>query len=419
MTNKKHTGSAVPGSLTPYLSERAAWALSFGTSAGWGALVVTSSDSLSAAGPAGSLIGLLIGMGLMLLIARNYFFTASRYPDAGGLYSITKNVFGYDRAFLVFWFMSLVYLSMFWANATSLPLFARYFIGNTFRFGYLYTVFGYEIYLGEVLLTLAAILLVALLCIRSKRAAAHVMVILVLLLLIGIAVCFFTALAGHGGTDMTFTPAFLPDKGSFSQILRIVFISPWAFIGFENITHSAEEYKFGHSKLFRILVISVITSTVIYMMVTLLSVTAYPAGCSSWLDYISRLDQFDGIEGLPAFYAAHHYLGDAGVYLLMASLLALVATSLIGNLRALSRLFYSVSRDGILSSRYSRLSRRNIPANAMWLVVLFSLPIPFIGRTAIGWIVDITTIGATLLYGFVSAAAYKIARKRLRAWPAF
>ena len=85
MTNKKHTGSAVPGSLTPYLSERAAWALSVGTSVGWGALVVTSSDFLSAAGPAGSLIGLLIGMGLMLLIARNYFFTASRYPDAGGL----------------------------------------------------------------------------------------------------------------------------------------------------------------------------------------------------------------------------------------------------------------------------------------------------------------------------------------------
>ena len=194
MTNKKHTGSAVPGSLTPYLSERAAWALSVGTSVGWGALVVTSSDFLSAAGPAGSLIGLLIGMGLMLLIARNYFFTASRYPDAGGLYSITKNVFGYDRAFLVFWFMSLVYLSMFWANATSLPLFARYFIGYTFRFGYLYTVFGYEIYLGEVLLTLAAILLVALLCIRSKRAAAHVMVILVLLLLIVFLLLLATAI---------------------------------------------------------------------------------------------------------------------------------------------------------------------------------------------------------------------------------
>ena len=411
MTNKKHTGSAVPGSLTPYLSERAAWALSVGTSVGWGALVVTSSGFLSAAGPAGSLIGLLIGMGLMLLIARNYFFTASRYPDAGGLYTITKNVFGYDRAFLVFWFMALVYLSIFWANATSLPLFARYFIGNTFRFGYLYTIFGYDIYLGEVLLTLTAILLVALLCTRSKTAAAHAMVIMIVLLLIGIAVCFVIALARHGGTGMTFAPAFLPDRGSFSQILRIVFISPWAFIGFESITHSAEEFKFGRSKLFRILVISVITSTAVYMMVTLLSITAYPAGCSSWLNYISRLDQFEGIDGLPAFYAARYYLGDTGVYLLMVSLFALVTTSLVGNLRALSRLFYSVSRDSILSARYSRLNKRNIPANAIWLVVLFSLPIPFVGRTAIGWIVDITTIGATLLYGFVSAAAFKTARK--------
>ena len=411
MADKQQTGSGIPRSLTPYLSEKAAWALSVGTSVGWGALVVTSSGFLSAAGPAGSLIGLLIGMGLMLLIARNYYFTASRYPGAGGLYTITRNVFGYDRAFLVFWFMSLVYLSIFWANATSLPLFARYFIGNTFRVGYLYTIFGYEIYLGEVLLTLAAILLVALMCTRSKTAAANVMVLLVVLLLIGIGVCFVIALARHGGTEMTFTPAFLPDRGSFSQILRIVFISPWAFIGFESITHSAEEYKFGRSRLFRILVISVITSTVIYMIVTLLSVTAYPAGCSSWLDYISRLDQFEGIDGLPAFYAAHYYLGDTGVYLLMASLLALVATSLIGNLRALSRLFYSVSRDGILSSRFSRLNKRNIPANAIWLVVLFSLAIPFVGRTAIGWIVDITTIGATLLYGFVSAAACKEARK--------
>ena len=411
MANQPRNGTELPGSLTPYLSGRAAWALSVGTSVGWGALVVTSTGFLAAAGPAGTLIGLLIGMGLMILIARNYFFMSSRYPDAGGLYSVTKHVFGYDRAFLVFWFMSLVYLSMFWANATSLPLFARYFIGNTFRFGYLYTLFGYDIYLGEVLLTLAAILLVALLCTRSKTAAAHVMVVLVLILLAGIAVCFFAALAGRGGTEGSFAPAFVPDRGSFSQILRIIFISPWAFIGFENITHSAEEYKFGRSRLFRILVASVVTSTAIYLMVTLLSVTAYPEGCGSWLDYISRLDRFDGIDGLPAFYAAHHYLGDTGVYLLMASLLALVATSLIGNLRALSRLFYAVSRDGILSARYARLNKRNIPANAMWLAVLFSLAIPFVGRTAIGWIVDITTIGATLLYGFVSAAAWKTARK--------
>ncbi|MBQ9358961.1 MAG: hypothetical protein IJT95_05405, partial [Abditibacteriota bacterium] len=39
-----------------------------------------------------------------------------------------------------------------------------------------------------------------------------------------------------------------------------------------------------------------------------------------------------------------------------------------------------------------------------------SLLIPFVGRTAIGWIVDVTTVGATLVYGFVSACALRQAR---------
>ena len=410
MAGTHQKGPDSPQTLAPYLSPASAWALAVGTSIGWGALVVTSTNYLTQAGPAGSIAGLLIGMLLMLLIARNYHAMTVRYPDAGGLYTVVKHVFGYDRAFLVFWFLSLTYISMFWANATSLPLFARYFTGNVFRFGYMYTVFGYPVYLGEVLLTLAAILLVTLLCVRSKSAAAHVMVALVVLFSIGITVCFVAAMAGVTAKGTDLSPAFVPDRSSLSQVIRIVFISPWAFIGFENISHSSEEFKFSSSKLYRILVLSVITSTLLYVFVTLLSVTAYPETCSNWLDYISRLDEFSGYDGLPAFYAARHYLGDAGIWILMASLLSLILTSLIGNLRALSRLNYAVARDGILPAGISRLNRRSIPGRAMGLVVLLSLPIPFLGRTAIGWIVDITTIGATLIYGFVSAAAFKTAR---------
>ena len=119
------------------------------------------------------------------------------------------------------------------------------------------------------------------------------------------------------------------------------------------------------------------------------------------------MDEFDGIAGLPAFFAAHYYLGDTGVHILMASLLALVITSLIGNLRALSRLCYAVAQDGILPERYSHLNEKQIPVQTIMLIVLVSLPIPFVGRTAIGWIVDATTFGATILYGFASAAVFK------------
>ena len=397
--------------LKPYLSPLAVWAFSVGSAIGWGSLVVTSGSYLSQAGPLGSVIGLLIGCALMVIIANHYHFLANRYPGAGGLYHYVKKIFGYDRAFLIAWFMFLIYISIFWANATSIPLFARYFLRGIFKHGYLYTIFGYEVYLGEALVTLAVMWLVGFLCMKSKKATAGIVAVMVILFTIGITVCFVVAMLKHGSSGMTMDPAFFPDKSVLKQLIRIAFISPWAFIGFESVSHAAEEYRFKHSLMFRILVTSAVVTTALYIFIILLGVSAYPEGCSGWIDYITRLDEFEGIAGLPAFYAANHYLGKAGVYILMASLLELVLTSLVGMLSALSRLCYAVAQDGILPRRFTGLNERQIPVDTFLLVLLVSLPIPFLGRTAIGWIVDTTTIGASLIYGFASMAVFKAAGK--------
>ena len=406
----KERASSTNGSvkLRPYLSPVAVWALSVGSAIGWGSLVVTSRSYLSQAGPMGSILGLLIGFAMMLMVSSHYHFLANRYPGTGGLYNYVKQIFGYDFAFLIAWFMFLIYASIFWANATSIPLFARYFLKAVFKQCCLFTVFGYEVYLGEALVTLVVMWLVGLLCMKSKKTTARIMVVMVILFTVGITVCFAVAMFGHSRSGMSMSPNFLPDKDVLRQIARIAFISPWAFIGFETVSHSAEEYKFKHSNMFRVLVISAAVTTALYIFVILLSVTAYPEGCTGWMDYIGRLDEFEGIEGLPAFYAANYYLGQTGVNILMVSLLALVLTSLIGMLRALSRLCYAVAKDGILPKRIADLSDRQIPVNAILLVLLVSLPIPFLGRTAIGWIVDATTFGATMIYGFVSVAVFKV-----------
>ena len=154
--------------LQPYLSPLAVFALSVGSAIGWGSLVVTSKTYLSQAGPAGSVLGLLIGFAMMILVSSHYHFLANRYPGAGGLYDYVKKVFGYDRAFLIAWFMFLIYISIFWANATSVPLFARYFLGAAFKQGYLFTVFKYDVYLGEAVATLVVMGLIGLLCMKSK-----------------------------------------------------------------------------------------------------------------------------------------------------------------------------------------------------------------------------------------------------------
>ena len=393
--------------LKAHLSPFSIWAFSLGTAVGWGSLVVTSNTYLVQAGPLGTSLGLLAGAVIMMLIGWNYAYMMRCYPEAGGAYAFTREVFGYDQGFLTAWFLAMTYLAVLWANATSLPLFSRIFLGGIFRFGRMYQIFGYDVYIGEAILSAAALLLIGFLCIRFSRVSVLLMTMLGCLFTLGIAVCFVAGIIGGGSASMA--PAFVPDTAAISQIVKIAVISPWAFIGFESISHLTEEIDFERDKIRRIMMICVASTTVLYILVTLLSVTAYPSEYGSWLEYIRDLDHLEGIKALPPFYAAYRYMGDTGIFLLMLALLALVISSLIGNMTALSRLFYSMSKDRILPERFSRLNGQAVPANAIGLVLAISCLIPLVGRTAIGWIVDVTTIGATLIYGLVCACTARMA----------
>ena len=135
--------------LRQVISPAGAWAFAIGTSIGWGSLVVTSNTYLSQAGIMGSVFGLLLGAAAMLMISRNYAYMMQCYPEAGGAYTFAKEQFGYDHGFLTAWFLDMTHLAVLWANATSLPLFARYFLGNIFRFGRLYTLSVMRFTLGK------------------------------------------------------------------------------------------------------------------------------------------------------------------------------------------------------------------------------------------------------------------------------
>ena len=396
--------------LLMYLSPRTAWALSLGTTIGWGAFVVTGTVYLLHAGPIWSVVGLVVGALVMLVIARNYHYMMNCFPRAGGVYCYAKNLLGYDYGFLSAWFLSLAYVAIFWANATSIPLFARYFLGNIFCVGRLYTIFGYEVYLGEALLSAGAIILTGIMCGKSKRRVSQFVFFLVLLFTVTISFCFFYAMFHHSGTSFVFSPTNVPDTNTFSSICFIAVVSPWAFIGFESISHSVEGFSFLHRKSFRVLTCAVLTATVLYVFVILLSVSAYPPEYDSWISYLKDLGNLQGIKSLPPFYAANYYLGSAGTVMLMLALLALIITSLIGNMVALSRLLYAVAKDDVIPVRYAQLNKAHIPENAVRVVTIISLFIPFVGRAAIGWIVDVTTIGAVIIYGFLSWSVWKFAR---------
>ena len=409
MTDARQDKQGVRG-LSAYLSPLGAWSLAVGTSIGWGSLVITANTYLVQAGPRGSVLGMLLGMLVMLVVARNYAYMMGREKDSGGVYAYARDTFGFDHGVLTAWFLCLTYLAMFWANATSLPLFARYFVGSIFQVGFSYHLFDYQVYLGEALLSIAVILLAGVFCMRHRRAAQSAMIGLALTFVVGICICFGVAAFGGGVSGQSLEPAYVPDVNPFSQVFSIACMSSWAFIGFESISHSSEEFTFSPKKSLGVLVAALVSSALLYVFVTLLSASAHPSQYANWLEYISDLGNCQGIESLPAFYAAQSYLGAAGVQLLMLSLLALIATSLIGNIVALSRLLYSLARDEVIPYRLASLNSRGIPDKAIGAILVVSVFMPFLGRTVIGWVVDVTTLGATIVYGFISACAYRTAR---------
>ncbi|MBE6997339.1 MAG: amino acid permease, partial [Ruminococcaceae bacterium] len=395
--------------LRPAFSPLGIWAFSIGTSIGWGSFIVTCNTYLQKSGLLGTVFGLLIGMAVILVITWNLQYMIRQSPGAGGIYTFEKKVSGSDFGFLAAWFVLLTYMAILWANITSVPLFARFFLGNTFRFGFHYSIFGYEVWMGEALLSICAVVLIGLLCARSLRIPHAVTVAGSVIFALGFTVCAVLAALRHNGA-LSYEPFYTAGSAPFAQIVRIAAISPWAFIGFENIAHFSEEYRFPVKKVKGILICSVIITTLLYLLLSLLSVSAYPPEYASWLDYVEDMGNLDGIRAVPAFFAADYYLGKAGVAVLMLSLFGVILTSLFGNMLALSRLLFAAGRDREAPESLGRLNAHGIPSNAIRLIVIVSVFIPFLGRTAIGWIVDVTTLGATIIYGLLSHAVFRHAK---------
>lgn len=193
------------------------------------------------------------------------------------------------------------------------------------------------------------------------------------------------------------------------EVFAIFALAPWAYVGFESISHSASEAKFPLKKTFGILTVSLVTAAICYGLLSLLAVSALPDGLTSWTEYVANLDQYSGVASQPTFYAAHAALGTAGSVLLGVAALGAIFTGLIGNYVALSRLLDSLSKDGLFPKWIGEKKDGFVPQNAILCILLISAIFPFFGRTAISWIVDVTTVGATIAYALASTAALKTA----------
>jgi amino acid transporter len=149
--------------LSRSLSPLSVWSLALGSIIGWGAFVMPGNLFLESAGPLGTAIGLGIGAVIMIIISLSYGYMIQRYPVAGGEFAYTYKSYGKHHAFVCAWFLGLSYLSIVPLNATALALISRYMFPGILQHGYLYTIAGWDVYLGEVILASFALIFLGLL----------------------------------------------------------------------------------------------------------------------------------------------------------------------------------------------------------------------------------------------------------------
>lgn len=228
----------------------------------------------------------------------------------------------------------------------------------------------------------------------------------------GVIVVVVAALLNPNITIDNLEPVYYPKEGKLDGILAVVAVAPWAFVGFDTVPQSAEEFHFSHQETKRIMVTSIIFGAVVYVLLNTVTAACIPKGYAIWVDYIDNVGNLKVLMALPTFYAAYQLLGLAGVGILGLAVTSAILSGIIGFYMASSRLLYAMSLENVIPSWVGKLDAKyRTSRNAILFVLIIFYVAQFFGRTALGWIVDMSSLGAAIGYGYTSAAALYYATK--------
>ena len=397
---QKYTGPDRRVGLSRYLTQTDVWGMAFGFIIGWGAFVMPGTTFLPAAGPGGTVLAMAISTLIMIIIGENYSYLMVRKPRTGGVFTFTKEAFGRDHAFLCSWFLCLAYLSVVSLNATALLVVGRTLFVDVLKSGFHYTVAGYDVYLAEVGLSAAILVLIGLIFITQKPFLQKLQTILAIILLLGTLIVTVMCLP-YFKVDMLFQQMGDSRTNIIFVIMTIVLLAPWAFVGFDVVALETVHFNFPVKKTSKLIILSIILGGFVYASMSVISVVAVPDGYTSWQEYIGNLDEFKGVQTVPTFFVAKEIMGTPGLVVMSITALSAILTGVIGAYRATTRTLSTMSEDKIISRNFSSTTF------CIMFIMLLSIAVSMMGRNSLVWFVDLITFGAIVGFGYSSASALK------------
>lgn len=377
------------------------WGLALGAIIGWGCFVLPGSAFLPKAGPLGTATGMLIGALLIVIIALSYGYLIRNFPISGGEFIYTKETIGKRNAFVCGWGMILAYWSLIPLNATALALISRYMFPGIVQQGLLYQIAGWDVYAGEVILASAFIVIMAIINIRGIKEAAWLQTGIALTLVGCILVITFITMCTADLSNLE--PGFPDGRRWWKGVFSIVAMAPWAFIGFDCIPQSAEEYNFSHKKSTGIMVSAILVAALLYIAICAVTAT----GLKPWQELLADRNNW------PTGHVVRNTLGLAGLIILGIAMFCAVISGMNAFYISTSRLMYAMAVEGSLPKIFGQLSPKyGTPKNAILFIMAASLFAPWFGREILIWIVDMTSVGAAIVFAYTTASAAILANRQ-------
>ncbi|WP_426332880.1 amino acid permease [Paenibacillus silvae] len=357
--------------------------LGVGAIIGTGIFVLTGVAAAKYAGPGLVLSFLLAGI-ICAFAALCYSEFASTIPASGSAYTYSYTAFGEVIAWILGWDLILEYG---FASAAVASGWSGYFQTLLSGFGLelphaLTSAFNPE--KGTYFDITAAVitLIITFLLTRGVKEAARangIMVgikIIVVLIFIGVGVFYVQPANWH---------PFLPF--GFSGVTAGAATVFFAYIGFDAVSTAAEEVKRPQRDLPIGIIASLAVCTILYIVVSLILTGIVPFNMLNVSDPVAFAFEFVQLKGLSWIVSLGAITGITTVLLVM--------------MYGQTRLLYSMSRDGLLSPVFSKVSGKSqTPAVGSWLagiiVALFS------GFISLGHLAELTNIGTLFAFAVVS-----------------
>lgn len=362
--------------------------------------------------------------------ALSYAEFASRIPVAGSAYTYAYASFGELMAWIIGWALIMeysfgnIYVAFSWSDyftsflerlgmhvpdylSTSYPEARKAFENGSENKELINAwttapIVGGLKFIADIPALIINILITALVYIGIKESKNfnNILVILkiaVILLIIGIG-AFYINTDNWSPLNREGIPSFIPN--GFSGVMAAVSGVFFAYIGFDALSVLAEETKNPKKNLPRGMIISLVISTLVYIALTLI--------LTGMVDY----KKFDGIgDPLSFIFAPENSNLPWMEFIVSVTAILAITTVLLVFQMGQPRIWYAMSRDGLLPKRFSSIHEKYKTPGFATIITGIAVGVPIL-FTDKSFILDFTSIGTIFAFVLVNGGILLMPRKQ-------